>query len=60
MPRVGLLYRRVGGGLLTMHAGLNGQVSARIMADMFDVGFTTGWMPVADFWRLVDTGPDAA
>lgn len=55
MPQVGMLYRRKGGGFLTMHVGLNGQVAARIMADRFDVGFVTGLMPVASFWDLVDT-----
>jgi len=53
MPRVGALYRRVGGGYITLHVGLNDECSARIMADMFDVGFTTGLMPVASFWEMV-------
>lgn len=54
MPQVGILYRHASGrGFVTMHAGWNGQVSARIMSDMFDVGFTTGWMPVASFWEMV-------
>lgn len=56
MPQVGMLYRRKGGGFLTMHVGLNGQVAARIMADRFDVGFVTGLMPVASFWEMVDVG----
>ena len=53
MPRVGALYRRVGGGYITLHVGLNGECSARIMADRHDVGFTTGLMPVASFWEMV-------
>lgn len=54
-PQVGALYRRVGGGFVSLHVGMGGQVSARIMTDRFDVGFTTPLMSVADFWSLVDT-----
>lgn len=53
MPQVGALYRHKGGGFVSMHVGMNDQVSARIMADRFDVGFTTPLMSVADFWEMV-------
>lgn len=54
MPQVGALYRRKGGGFVSMHVGTNDQISARILADRFDVGFTTQLMSLADFWALVD------
>jgi len=56
MPQVGALYRRKGGGFVSMHVGMNGQVSARILADRFDVGFMTPLMSVAEFWEMVDVG----
>ena len=56
MPRAGALYRRVGGGFISLHVGVNGECSARIMADRWDVGYTTGLMPVASFWEMVDVG----
>jgi hypothetical protein len=53
MPQPGHLYPRKGGGFLSLYVGLSGQVSARILADRFDVGFTTPLMSVADFWEMV-------
>jgi hypothetical protein len=57
MPQVGALYRRKGGGFIALRAGIGEQVTARIMADAYDVGYLTGWMPVASFWALVDAAP---
>lgn len=55
MPQVGILYPHASGrGFISMHVGMNGQVSARILADRFDVGFTTPLMSVDSFWLLVD------
>lgn len=53
MPQVGALYPRKGGGFIKLHVGLNDEVSARIMADRYDVGYTTGLMPIAWFWDQV-------
>lgn len=56
MPAPGTLYRRKGGGFITLHVSLNDEIHARILADRFDVGYVSGPMSVADFWSLVDAG----
>lgn len=53
MPQVGALYARKGGGFIKVHVGMNAEISARIMADRYDVGYTTPLMPVAWFWEQV-------
>jgi hypothetical protein len=54
IPQVGHLYPRSGGGFLSLYVAMSGQVSARLMSDRYDIGYTTGLMPVASFWEMVD------